>query len=316
MLTADLVDLDTTKAPEPPVAALPSPLKSKSATNIKPLAKKGAAKTSVVPKKEEPKVLLTRAWPLTIGEKSSYNLRWGVIEGGVAKIEVKPPQILAGTPVLHYSGIVKSSKMMNMFYKIDNSIDTWVRLSDLAPIRQEIKQIESARYGRRVMVIDPEKNEVKFYEKLTKTKGGTKEDKRVDSTAIGAQDIFGALYFYRFVQTIEGDYKFPVHDKGKNWFAELKFEDRETVRIPAGVFQARRYKVAPRLEGQLKPKGDVYVWVSDDDRNLLLKFNAKIRIGSITGELVEHTPGQAISMVLPSMLTPVEELSKTVSAKD
>ncbi|MEO6460676.1 MAG: DUF3108 domain-containing protein, partial [Bdellovibrionota bacterium] len=101
-------------------------------------------------------------------------------------------------------------------------------------------------------------------------------------------------------------YKYPIHDKGKNWFAELKLEERETIRVPAGIFKSKRYKVAPRLEGQLEPKGDVVVWVTDDDRNLLLKFNAKIKVGSVTGELIEHTPGQPIALALPHLLTPIE----------
>jgi hypothetical protein len=284
---------------------------------------KGAAKSAVAPKKASSPVeavaakpMLTRIWPISVGEKSAYNLRWGVIEGGVVKIEVLPPQNLDGTPALHYFGTVKSSKMMDLFYKIDNRIDTWVRISDLAPLRQEIKQNESARWGRRVMMIDPDKSEVKFYEHLTKAKGGVQEDKRIDKMVLGAQDIFGALYFYRFVQNVGENYKFPIHDKGKNWFAELKFEDRETLRIPAGVFEARRYKVAPRLEGQLQPKGDVVVWVSDDDRALLLKFSAKIKVGSITGELIEHSAGKAISLALPVPLTPVEEVAAAVAAQE
>ncbi len=304
---------------QPPTPLAPEKIK----TSSKSAAPKSAIKSAAAPKKEATprelvvaKPVLTRIWPIAVGEKSAYNLRWGVIEGGVVKIEVRPPQNLDGTPALHYLGTVKSSKMMDLFYKIDNSINTWVRISDLAPLRQEIKQNESARWGRRVMMIDPDKSEVKFYENLTKAKGGTKEDKRIDKMLLGAQDIFGALYFYRFVQNVAGDYKFPIHDKGKNWFAELKLEDRETLRVPAGVFQARRYKVAPRLEGQLEPKGDVVVWVSDDDRALLLKFSAKIKVGSITGELIEHSAGQPISLAVPVPLTPVEQSAAPVAAQE
>lgn len=304
---------------QPPTPLVPEKTKSSQKSTPPKVAAKSASTSKKGTAPAEPvaqKPMLTRIWPITVGEKSAYNLRWGVIEGGVVKIEVRPPQNLDGTPALHYFGTVKSSKMMDLFYKIDNSIDTWVRISDLAPLRQEIKQNESARWGRRVMMINPDKSEVKFYENLTKAKGGTKEDKRIDKMLVGAQDIFGALYFYRFVQNVNGDYKFPIHDKGKNWFAELKFEDRETLRIPAGVFQARRYKVAPRLEGQLQPKGDVVVWVSDDDRALLLKFSAKIKVGSITGELIEHSAGQTITLALPVPLTPVELSAAAVAAQE
>ena len=324
IVTADLETLAKTQAAvAPDTKALgPGPSKTLGQGAAKTSTARSESKKTVkktLPEATPPQAMpstkapLTLSWPLTLGEKSSYSLRWGVIEGGVATVEVKAPQIIEGVPALHYSGVVKSSKMMDLFYKINNSIDTWVRLSDLAPVRQEIVQNESARFGRRVMVMDHEKKEVKFYEHLTKTKGGVKEDKRTDNMTLGAQDIFGALYFYRFVQTVEGAYKYPIHDKGKNWFAELRFEGQETLRVPAGVFKAKRYKVAPRLEGQLKPRGDVVVWVSDDERSLLLKFNAKIKVGSVTGELIEHTPGQPIMLDIPHPLTSVEPLeTKTV----
>ncbi|MEO5666782.1 MAG: DUF3108 domain-containing protein, partial [Bdellovibrionota bacterium] len=198
IVAVDITVLDN-KVPHPasaPVSAASAKKISKKKKTLKIVASASSASVPVV----RPQVV--RAWPVGIGEQSKYSLRWGVIEGGVATIRVNPPQDIEGVPALHYSGIVKSSKMMDFFYKIDNTIDTWVRLSDLAPLRQEIKQNESARFGRRVMMINPEKNEVKFYEILTKTTGGTNEDKRTDIMLNGSQDLFGALYFYRFVQNI------------------------------------------------------------------------------------------------------------------
>ncbi len=295
--------------------AAPAPVTRKSGSSAK-----SSAKAAPEPVKSEtppaPRPVLSRVWPMGVGEKIAYNLRWGLIEAGVVSLEVRPPQNLEGVPALHYYGQVKSSKVMDLFYKIDNSMDAWVRLSDLAPLRQEIKQLESARWGRRVMLVEPEKNRVKFYEHLTKSNGEVKELKRNDKMLPGAQDIFGALYFYRFVQEgFEEGFKFPIHDKGRNWFADLRYEGRETVRVPAGVFKTRRAKVIPRLDGHLEPKGDVVVWTTDDDRNLLVKFNAKIKVGSLTGELIEHVEGKGIDLALPAPLTPVEKATARV-AKD
>jgi hypothetical protein len=308
MVAVDMEKIAAQTAPVAPPQKPAKPVASKVAAAPQKGAVPAAKEKTAVAKTEIPPVKpsVVRAWPIGIGEKSRYSLRWGVIEGGVASMEVKPLQDMDGTPVIHYSAQVHSTKMMDLFYKIDNSIDTWARLSDLAPLRQEIKQNESARFGRRVMLIDPEKNAVKFYEHLTKTKGGVSETKRVDAMADGAQDLFGALYFYRFVQSFDPNFKFPIHDKGKNWFADMKFEEKEEIRVPSGVYKTKRYRVAPRLEGQLKPKGDVFVWISDDDRNLLVKFNAKIKVGSITGELIEHVKGQDIALALPVPKTPVE----------
>jgi hypothetical protein len=293
----------SSKATPPKVAAV------RQAT---PAAKTGQtpAPAAVVPSAAS----LARVWPMGMGERASYNLRWGLIEAGVVSLEVKPPQNIEGVPALHYSGSVKSSKVMELFYKIDNTIDAWVRLSDLAPLRQEIRQLESARWGRRVLLADPDQKRVRFYEHLTTSRGEVKEIKRDDKMLAGAQDIFSALYFYRFIQEgFDEGYRFPIHDNGKNWYADLRVEARETVRVPAGIFKTRRSKVIPRLEGNLKPQGDVTVWTSDDDKNLLVKFSAKIKVGSVTGELIEHIEGSRIELAIPQINTPVKSLKGPVA---
>ena len=253
------------------------------------------------------KISLGKNWPVSIGEKIKMTLRWGPVEGGVVTLRVKEPKGINGVPVIHYSGTVKSSKMLDLFYKIDNSIDTWARASDLAPLRQEIKQLESARYGRRVLIFDPEKNKVKFYEHMTKKNGEVKEERKIDDMIEGAQDLFGAFYFYRYVQHLPKGFKFPIHDKGKNWFAEMRFVGNETLRVPAGLYETKHYQILPKLEGQLKPKGEVDVWLSDDDRNVLVQFKAKIKVGSITGELIEYEGGREPPFDLPVWKTPVQQ---------
>ncbi len=256
------------------------------------------------------KVSLSQSWPISIGEKIVMTLRWGPIEGGIISLEVKEPKEIEGAPVLHYSGTIKSSKMLQLFYKIDNTIDTWARISDLAPLREEIKQLESSRWGRRVLMFEPETNEVKYYEHMTKENGEVKEIRRIDTMLGGAQDLFGAFYFYRYVQHLKEGYRFPIHDKAKNWFAELRFIENETIRVPAGIYKTKHYKILPKLEGQLEPKGDIDVWLTDDDKNILVQFKAAIKIGAVTGEMVEYQEGRPVPFPLPAWKTPVTEMGK------
>ena len=299
---------ETMKSPEPSKAkAEPVVPKAK----VTPKEKKASApkETSKSKSKEAPKSL-SQSWPISVGEKIQMTLRWGPIEGGVVTLEVKEPKNIDGVPVLHYSGVVKSSKMLQLFYKIDNTIDSWVRVSDLAPLRQEIKQLESSRWGRRVLLFDPESQEVKFYEHMTKESGEVKEIRKVDTMLEGSQDLFGAFYFYRYVQHLRNGFRYPIHDKSKNWNAELRYIQDETIRVPAGIFETKHYKILPKLEGHLEPKGDIDVWLTDDPRNILVQFKAKINVGSITGEMIEYEEGRPVPFELPVWKTPVTELGK------
>lgn len=292
--------------------------KSAPAKATKKKGKSGSSKTSkstsvakakkAESKTPELKPSRSHAWPFGIGEEMKMTLRWGVIEGGVVTLKVDELQQLNGEKVIHYAGTVQSSKMLNMFYRIDNTIDTWVRLSDLLPLRQEIKQLESSRWGRRVMVFDHDKRKVKLFEHMEFKDKPPKTLRKEDKMSKGAQDLFGAFFFYRWVQDMPEGFRYPIHDKSKNWNAELRYIGKEDMRVPAGVFETRHYKILPKLEGNLKPKGDIDVWVTDDERNMLVQFKAKIKVGSLTGELIEYKEGRPIDLPLPRWATPVKPL--------
>lgn len=244
-----------------------------------------------------------KAWPFGIGERLTLALRYGPIEGGVVTLEVLPPKIIDGVPALHYFATAQSSKMLELFYKIDNRLNTYVDLASHLPLRQEMEQSESARTGKRVVVFDQKTKTVRYFSKIIKKNGDVEEVRRDDPINFNAQDIFGAIYFYRFIEDLR-KCNFAVHDRWKEWNSELKFMGEEKVYVPAGEFNTLRFGVTPRISGNLEAKGAAEIWVSNDDRRLLVKFTAKVKIGSITGELREYVPGRPITHPVPSMKTP------------
>lgn len=249
------------------------------------------------------------AWPYGIGEKSVWAIRYGLIEGGVATLSVEEPVVLEGEPVIHYRGNIESSRLLELFYKVNNQIDSWIRLRDHIPLRQEVRQLESSRWGRRVVVFDPAHHKAKFFQNLTLSDGKKEDTLREDDVAPFSQDIFGALFFVRFLD-LNHRANFSIHDRWKNWNNELTFVGEESIQVPAGTFEARRFKMLPRVTGALEPKGDVEIWLWKHPSNLILKFDAKIKVGTITGELRSYTPGRPITMPLPRMRTPTNLTSE------
>ncbi|MBS1984071.1 MAG: DUF3108 domain-containing protein [Bdellovibrionales bacterium] len=273
-----------------------TPVASNSATPTPPLAPASAA---------EAPTWTPSGWPYGVGEKVTWVLRYGPLEGGIATLSVEEPQVLEGEPVLHYQGLVKSSKVLEWFYKIDNEINTWVRMADHLPLRQEIKQLESARWGRRVVVFDQATNKAKFFSSLTKSDGNKEEVLREDAITPYAQDIFSSLYFFRFIDPKQTT-KFPIHDRWKNWSNDVTYLNDETISTPAGQFECSHYKLLPRVDGALEPKGDVEIWVSNQKEHLIVKFTAKIKVGALTGELRSFEPGRPLDLPLPRLKTPLK----------
>lgn len=303
--------LDTTvekvvRPPAPaPVQTPVVPQKKGSTRQKKSKAIKEAAKPAPTPAAPAIPTWTPQQWPFSVGEKITFVLRYGVLEGGIATLEVKEPKKLDGEPVLHFFARVKSSRVLELFYKVDDDMQSWVGLHDFLPRRQEIHQNESSRSGVRVVVFDSAAHVAKYYAKAQFPDGRVEEIRREDPAPNFAQDIFGALYFYRFV-TRDGVINFPIHDRWRNWNNELQFLGFEDIRVPAGEFHTRHYKMLPRVTGYLEPKGDVEIWVRDDPSRVIVQFKAKIKVGSLTGELKEYVPGTGWDLPLPSIRTPTE----------
>lgn len=244
------------------------------------------------------------SWPFGVGEKSTYIIRYGPLDGGEATIEVAPLTKLNGEVSLHYVAHAQSLKIFDWFYRVDDVLESWVRLSDHLPLRQEILQNESGEWGRRVVLFDQNKKTKHFYSSSTRPKRETKITDETYTLFNNPQDILGAYFFARFVKN-PMKINFPVHDRAKHWNNEYNFEEKEEIKTRAGTFMCNRYHVFPRVQGKLEPQGNALVWITDDDKKIMVKFKVKIKIGSITGDLIAYQPGQPWNIPMPYFTTPL-----------
>lgn len=53
-------------------------------------------------------------------------------------------------------------------------------------------------------------------------------------------------------------------------------------------------KIKPEIsvKGVFKPVGDIYIWLSDDDRKYPLRLESSIKIGTLVSEVTAIEPGQ------------------------
>jgi len=58
------------------------------------------------------------------------------------------------------------------------------------------------------------------------------------------------------------------------------------VNTKVGAFQCWKIKISVLLNNVLKPTGDMFIWLSDDSKKYIVKFDAKLKIGSLYGNLV------------------------------
>ena len=254
-------------------------------------------------------------WPFSVGEKATYIVRYGPIEGGRATIEVGPLKSLEGEPVLHYIIKGRSHKFFDFFYKVDDTIQSWVRLKDHLPLRQEILQNETGEWGRRIVIFNQKLRQQHFYSSTDRPNKPTKVIDERHGLFNFPQDMPGSYFFARFVKD-PMKINFPVHDRFKHWNNELFFDGKEEVVTKAGTFMCNRYLFFPRVQGNLEPQGNATIWLSDDSRRIMTRFKVKIKIGSITGDMVEYVAGKPWTVPIPIFATPLNLDPSNVVSQD
>jgi hypothetical protein len=80
----------------------------------------------------------------------------------------------------------------------------------------------------------------------------------------------------------------------------------ERVRVPAGDFEAIVVRPIIRTNGLFREGGQAEIWLSNDERRVLLKLKAKVKLGSLTMELRSYEAGTPAARVLapPSSAPP------------
>lgn len=83
---------------------------------------------------------------------------------------------------------------------------------------------------------------------------------------------------------------FPVNDGNKTVTVKATVEAREEIKVPAGTFKTIR--VQPSVEsGQVKSKGQVWVWYSDDANRIPVQMKARMFWGTLTFRLERNDAG-------------------------
>ena len=64
----------------------------------------------------------------------------------------------------------------------------------------------------------------------------------------------------------------------------------EKIDVAGKTWDALKVKMETRFPGVLKKRGDIIFWYSADKLRRPLKFKAKVKIGSLNGEMLSYRP--------------------------
>ena len=217
--------------------------------------------------------------PFAPGERLTYDVRFGALKVGTGSLELKDVTQVRGTPVYHSVFRVRGG---TPFYKVDNTFQSWFRTSDLSSVRFFQDQNEGSRERERRYEIFPDR----------RTYDATTDEAGEQASSANPLDDASFLYFLRTVPLEVGkSYSFNQYYKPDRNPITIRVLRKETVKVPAGTFDAVVVQPVIKTKGIFSEGGKAEVWLSDDDRRLMLQLKSKLSIGSLNLYLTSATAG-------------------------
>ena len=221
----------------------------------------------------------TQAAAFQIPERLEFELSYTGVKAGYAVQEIKQ----VGTDI-HIISTAKSASWLRFFFPVDDRIESFLT-SGVPPqfIGFPRLYIERKNEGKtitnREARFDREKLEVTTIDHRNKREKTQPFTKRTYDT------LSSFIYFRTIPLQVGTSYFIDVFDGTKLWNTEVKVLRREELVTPMGRFKTIVIHPLLKYEGLFARTGDIFIWLTDDDRRIPVQMKSKVVVGSITATL-------------------------------
>jgi hypothetical protein len=250
--------------------------------------------TAVEPVAGPPVALGVGAAQYLPGEVMRFELSLRGVVGGAATIVVGEPGRIEGREVIVVRSRTRSAGVARLFKVVQDDVTTWIDRATGRPLRLEADvkfgdkeaRIETAFAGG-----DPGPFTIRYARRYQPTRR-LRQLMPPGEAALDGHSVLGALRGWDAAAGAQAF--FHVLAGRRLWHNQITFAGTERVTTSLGRFTARRIDaVAWRLDTHLrrmrnkKPR-HYSIWVSDDERRLPIRIEAKTEYGAVKVELVSH----------------------------
>ncbi len=208
------------------------------------------------------------------GEVLTYRLHYGMLNAGIAILEVKPDLIeVSGRKVYHIVGSGYTIGSTDWFFKVRDRYETYMDKDAMLPWLF-VRRVDEGGYKF--------SQDYAFNHYTKKVDIGNNE--KFDIPA-GIQDMVSAFYSARNMDLSNakaGDlFSLTCFVDKEIWPLKIKFMGKETIDTDIGKFRCLKFRPIVQKGRVFKKEEDLNVWISDDDNHLPMRVKADILIGSI-----------------------------------
>ncbi|MBE9535670.1 MAG: DUF3108 domain-containing protein [Proteobacteria bacterium] len=223
------------------------------------------------------------AAPFSPGEKIDFVVSWMGIPAGTTTMSVIEKKEDNPQKALTLSLETRSNKFMSSFYKVRNKIESLIDSEDFSAINFTARLQQGRRKKTKDIFFDGDNN------KLTFIKNGKKGVHDVPQKTF---DSLSSFYYLRTKELISGeDIKINTFSNGKLYNVTVKILEKEKIKVKAGTFDTIKVQPLIKRNDVFLNKGDIFIWLTDDEEKIPVLIKTEVKIGHIVAELTNLQRG-------------------------
>lgn len=232
--------------------------------------------------------------PFRDGESLTFSATWTGISVGDATMTVDTSGTFEGKPAIHLKAKASSSRAFSLFFSIRDAGESWVDPEGLYSLGFVSDQKEGSIEDYQKWVMDYEEGVATRHRARRKDGGAVKnstKDYTLSKTHV--QDAFSMIYYFRAFPIQKGSkLESDVFVSKKVWNLTVEVVGEEKVKVPAGTFDCLKVKPEVSLDGEKQNRGQMTIWVTNDERKLPVKIQSDLPLGKVNAVLTKFKEGK------------------------
>jgi hypothetical protein len=176
-------------------------------------------------------------------------------------------ETVRGRPAFHTLFTVRGG---TFFYKVDDRYESWIDTTTLSALRS-IQEVDQGSYER-----------TRRFEIFPDRRVYTENDGPEKPSVANPLDDGSFLYFIRTVPlTVGNTVDFNRYFRPDRNPVRIRVLRKERVKVPAGTFETIVIQPIIKTRGIFSEGGEAQLWITDDERRMIVQLKSKLKFGSL-----------------------------------
>jgi len=217
-------------------------------------------------------------WPFSVGERMTFDAKFGFLSVGRAEVSLDARDTVRGHETFRVQFSVNGGPA---WFGVHDNYTSWFDARTLVSYRY-FQDIHEGRYQR-----------TSTYDIFPRRGFYTRNGKDTSATVPAPLDDEAFMYFIRTLPlTVGQHYEWNRYFMADRNPVIVDVVRREEVQVPAGKFMCVVLRPTIKTTGIFGEGGHAEIWISDDDRRLIVQMKSGLPFGSLNMYLRSFTLGE------------------------